>query len=271
MQKLYYQHNFFENSIKGLIYYLNQLMKPFANTLNNDSFPISVPNTGDEQFLRDMIDDKKIYDYVPRWSINILGINNNENDRTNPNENGTFVAKTVNAAKRSKSTNFSAPLVRRPVVIGLATEVLFSDIFEYFRFVEIYLILSTNPHVYKFEHAGRVHIGTFTFPELSDSDVNFELGMEANKRERKLPINFELTLQFPAYQIYGIPGTSNSGWEDGTGGGTTDLSAGPMLKIIHNLYPKENEQDTSDLVITQIITKPIPDDIEGEIDDSDDK
>jgi hypothetical protein len=261
-KKIYYNHDFFKQAVTGMFSYLNQLMKPYKNTLNNDVFYIGLANTGDEKFLMDMIEDKAVYSNVPIWTFHILGINPKNDDRTNPHENGVFIAETRNALGKKNIENFTAPLARRPVELGFSSQVKFSNIFEYFTFVEIYLMLSTYPHLYEFYHAGKRHIGMFSLPEIPDSDVNVTFGMEAEKRERKLELPIILNLQFPAYRIYGIPGTSNEGYngdgEGGEGGGTDDTAAGPMLKIIHNIMPRHNENDKSEkLVITQVVTKPI--------------
>lgn len=265
VKAIYYEHDFFEKALTALVNYLRELMKPYRNTLTDKTFPILIPNTGDEKFLFDEIQDRNVYSKVPRWDINILGVNNTDQKRTNPRENGTFTAVTVNSLGQNIKKDFSAPLARRPVDVGLATQVVFTNIFEYFRFVEIYLTLSTYPHVFTFYHAGRIHYAQFNFPELNDSDANVTFEFQADKRERKLPLPFVLQVQFPAYQIYGIPGTGNEGFngDDGTGegGGTDDVVSGPMLKIIHNLKPKQKEGDPDSLILTQIITKPIPDDL----------
>jgi hypothetical protein len=247
-KRIYFQHDFYENAIKGLLWYLRELMKPYANTLTDKNFFIGMKNTGDEKFLFDQIDSKHLYDSIPRWELDFLGINTLDDDRTNPRENGNFVAETTTNLGEKRKMDFSAPVARRPTEIGFDSQVLFSNVFEYLRFVEIYLILSTYSHTYKFYHAGKLHIGTFTFQDLTESTKNVTFGMEAEKRERKIPIAFTVVTQFPAYQIYGIPGTGNEGFNgddgDGSGGGTDDFLLSPMIKIIqnqmlvHNFYQK---------------------------------
>lgn len=260
VKKIKFDHDFLESSITGMIWYIKELMKPFKNTLNNKVFPVSIMNTGDEKFLFDMIDEKAIYSHSPRWTFNILGVNTKNSDRTNPRENGSFVAKTTNSLGQSKTENFTAKLSRRPIEVGFQSEVVFNNIFEYFRFVEIYLILSTNPHIFKFYHSNKLHYGQFTFPELDDTSANVTFGMESEKRNRKLPVNFTLNLQFPAYNIYGLPGSANEGFngpnDDGSAGGTEDLTGDTMIKIIHNIYPKFNKESEESIKITQIITPP---------------
>lgn len=271
-KQIFFEHDFFKNAISGMIWYIRELMKPYSNTLSSDNkFYIGIMNTGDEKFMFDMVDEKAIYQHVPRWTFNILGINTVNGERTNPYENGTFTAKTKNAIGIEKTENFSAPLARRPVDIGVASSAVFSNIFEYFRFVEIYLTISIRPHVFKFYHANKLHYGSFTFEELADTDTNVTFGMEAEKRNRKLPINFTLRANFPAYHIYGIPGSNDEGFNSpngpGSGGGTENLVASPMLKIIHNIIPKFDKTDDDQLIITQIITKDIsemPQDISPE-------
>ena len=256
---IYFEHDFFMQGVAGMMKYLTDLMKPYKNILNNETFPIYIANTGDEKFLFDMIDDDKIYSLTPRWTFNLLGINSKNSDRTNPQENGAFDAKIVSVKNRKITKTFSVPLARRPVEVGFQSEVRFSNIFEYFRFVEIYLILSTRPFVYKFVHAGKIHIGIFTLPELDEASAYVDFSMESEKRERKLPINFVLTLQFPAYQIYGIPGTNNEGFNGSSGNGeagnVNDFASEPMNKIIHNIYSKFLPSDPNGVKLTQIITK----------------
>lgn len=268
-KELFFDHDFLEKSIAGMLWYIRELMKPYKNTLNNDTFFIGIKNTGDESFLFEQIDEGHTYDRVPNWIFHILGVNTINADRTNPFENGTFSAKTKNSLGKEKLEHFSAPVARRPLEVGFSTEVKFSTIFEYFRFVEIYLTLSTFPHIYSFEHSGRIHYGQFTFPELADSDANVTFEFAAEKRERKLPINFNLILQFPAYQIYGIPGTANEGFNGdggtGNGGGTDNVVSAPMIKIIHNLMPKFVGQKETPVVLTQIIAKPESENPESEL------
>jgi hypothetical protein len=72
-KRIYFQHDFYENAIKGLLWYLRELMKPYANTLTDKNFFIGMKNTGDEKFLFDQIDSKHLYDSIPRWELDFLG------------------------------------------------------------------------------------------------------------------------------------------------------------------------------------------------------
>ena len=45
-KKILYSHDFFENAIAGMFWYLRELMKPYRQTLNNKQFFIGLMNTG---------------------------------------------------------------------------------------------------------------------------------------------------------------------------------------------------------------------------------
>lgn len=275
-RKFEFKHDFFEKSMMGLTRYLNSLFKPYSRYLSQD-FPIGIVHTGDEKYLFDQIYDGKIYDNVPRWSLAFAGLNTLKEENTNYHELGFFVALDENQRKRE----YGAPIQRITTEITFNTELLFSNIIEYLTFIEIYLTLTTIRHSFSFYHAGKRHIGIFELPEITDDEYNQTFGMTADKREHKLLLSFVLQLQFPAYQIYGIPGSSwegNNGFDDpnnnklddeknpindGSPGNGQDhdgnenhgpiVNSEPMNAIVHHMHVENPEPEG--IVSTVIVKK----------------
>lgn len=281
-KRIEFEHDFFMNSITALNRYLIALFKPFQKKLKQ-TFPIGIINTGDEKFLMDMVGAKNIYDNSPRWSLDIAGINTKPEENTSFHELGFFIAKDL---ETGKSKEYGTNIQRKTTEVTFNTEVVFNNILEYFSFVEIYLCLTSIRHCFSFYHAGKRHLGIFELPDIQDDEKNSTFGFAAERRGHKLQLSFILQLQFPAYNIYGVPGSAwegNNGFNDPNGNdrtytdldgntvNTNDGTAGngenpdgtenngpivdgePMIAIIHNMHVDNPEPEG--IVSTQIITK----------------
>jgi len=199
------KHEFFELAGKAFIDYLDQMFKPFSDNIGS-TFPIMITNTGDEIFLHNMFNDvvdneKPLYSSIPRMSLDVRGIGIQSEQLTNYHDvlaNAT-VQDSAGFNKRVK-----LPVRRIPVTWTFNTEVVFNNIFEFLTFTEIFLTVSHHNHTFSFFYAGSEYHCMFLIPTDVETNVSLNLAYDTSKRERRLPLNFMLELQYPAFDIYPV-------------------------------------------------------------------
>lgn len=270
MKKIDFKHDFYENALTATVKYLVMLFQPFANQVKQ---PVVVGfiNLGDEKFTSDMIIAKKDYDFTPRCTLDLGGFSEQRGDLSNKNTYGNFEAINLDT---NKIEHYSAKMQRKPIDVVINAELVFSNVFEYMTFLELYLMLTDEYHSFIFYHAGKKHEAILELPEFQDSETNTTFGLNSETRQRKMVLTFNLKTQFPAYRIYGLGGTNfvgNNDYNDDSGntgdggGGKPTGEAGngndggnivyPMDTIIHNIEFSDENNQKVDPKITQIITK----------------
>lgn len=285
MKRIEYKHDFFENAMTAMVKYLVMLYQPFSNVVGQNTI-VGFVNSGDEKFLQDMILSGNQYDYTPRCSLVMIGLTEQRGDRSNKNTYGKFQAKNLD---NKKIENYSAQYRRVPIDVSIEAEMVFTNIFEYLTFVEIYLMMTDEYHSFNFWHGGNVYNAILELPEIAEPTINTEFGINSDTRQWKMVLNYNLKTQFPAFKIYGIAGTNfvgnndyrvihpnqgmnvddggiittgtnpndpntpNSSGEAGAGSDGTIVQV--MEKIIHNTTVGDSEGALYEPTITQIITK----------------
>lgn len=158
-------------------------------------------NTGDEVFIHNSNPDTgpKLYNRVPRMVLDPEGLTILIDQLTSPHNLGRFVEKdNVVGSKSSKVAN-----VRRvPIEFPMQAQVYFSNIFEFFSFVEILLCTTYRDNIFDFYYNDIRFIGSYNYQDSFDPQSNQTLGFDSEKRQRILPLNFNVDLQFPAFDYY---------------------------------------------------------------------
>lgn len=243
-QKLILPHDYFVIAAKAWLSYMDAIYQPFSQSIDA-SFPIQIKNTGDEVFLSTLWEGSKkkskdLYSAVPRMDVSVAGISMALDQMSNPFNMGHLSTK-----GKTEFTESRVHYVRRlPVSWIFNAEVKFNNVIEYLKFVDILLTVSFKVHTFHFWYLGQRYDCVFEIPVDYDSDKNISLGLDAEKRHYTLPLNFDLQLQFPAYDIYDVGITDTH-----EGFGKTET----MTKLIHKLHVKsENSPDEGFTTITEI-------------------
>lgn len=280
---VYFKHDFIKTALTGVIASFDEVFKPYLTHLNNDVFPIFINNTGDEVYLSNMHNIGKggveHYEHVPRMSMALGGFNVQADQLTAP-ANIAFLQVEKSGMKRDAMSH----LRRIPIVTILRAELVFSKVHEVLTFIEYYLsVLSHSAITFDIVHGGTVHqIAVNTVFDF-EKEINTALSFSADKRGITLPMNFEVEMQFPAYNLYkpetlnffeepGVILTDNTAASNSRIFGNdedipncSDDSCGDcksckdkrsgrgMIKIIHNTHI--NNPKPAGKVSTQIITK----------------
>lgn len=221
--------NFFETSIKAFLFGIDQRLVAYQE-YTKQRFPLYIMNTGDEVYLSNLFKDEKNQPYqkVPRMIFNIGGFSVNDDEISNPYN----VAKFVDLDKESGyKTHKRSGMRRIPVVLSIESMVTFSNIFQYFTFLEIFLMTTYRTNIFKYYYLDKLLTGSFSYSASFDGDQNLNLAFDNEKRQITLPIPFEISLQFPSLDYFG-DNTFNLG-SFGTGGAgrgdnTTDLEGNPI-------------------------------------------
>lgn len=226
------KHTFFHNSLAAFISHFSGNMQPYRE-LVDAPVPVSIINTGDEVFLSTMLfktpeQKTALYSHNPRISFSIGGIAKNTDELTSPFILGKFIEDSASGFDAPKRAN-----VRRvPTTISMNYEMLFSNIDQYFKFVDVMLTVIEQEQVFEFEYAGTIHRGSYSISsEQYDSSANLSLSHDSEKRRRILENSLEVKLQFPAYDVYSTNGKSPEVFGE----------AQRMDKLIHSVYYNGNE------------------------------
>lgn len=192
------KHDFLEMSIKAMIDDLTKKLEPFSSEIET-KFPIMIMNSGDEVYLSNINDKSStnLHDRVPRMVLDVNGFTVNVDQLTNPyimskfnDDNAGFVS-----PKRS--------MVKRiPIEFPITAQVYFSNVFEFFKFTEILLMVTYRNNVFDYYYAGKYLKASYNYQDDFTPDVNKTLAYDNDRRQRVLPLNFSLELQFPAYDYY---------------------------------------------------------------------
>lgn len=226
-------HTFFHTALAAFISHFSKNIEPFRDLIDGP-VPVAIHNTGDEVFLATMkwkTEDqkKKLYDCNPRLTFSVGNIAKNEDNLTNPHQLGKLAA--IN-----DDTGFTEPWrahVRRvPVNVNMPYELKFSNIDQYFKFVDVMLTVIQQQQIFEFVYAGTVHRGGYKLSaDGYDSSPNFSLGHDAEKRRRTMDGAIEVQLQFPAFDVY----SANLNKPEIFG------ESQRMNKLIHNVYLNGDE------------------------------
>lgn len=236
------KHTFFHTGLAAFISHFSGNIQPYRELLNAP-VPVSIVNTGDEVFLSTMLfktpeQKAALYSHNPRVSFSLGGIGKNTDELTSPYILGKFV--------EAKDTGFDAAKraeVRRiPVLINMNYEIVFSNIDQYLKLVDVILTVIEQEQVFEFEYAGTIHRGSYSISsEQYDSTANLALSHDSEKRRRILENSIDLKLQFPAYNVYSTNGSQPEVFDENQ----------KMNALIHSVY---FDGDTN-LVARNIITK----------------
>lgn len=200
-----FEHTFFRTSIIGFIDALDRLFEPYAkqHLKNNQKFPIFINSVGDEVYMSNLtsIGEKQVelYDYNPRMSLSFGGISIEQDQLTAFAVVGRTQVKNASNQKIDVLTH----LRRMPIKLLLKAEIVFHKLSEMLEFIEYYLHATSHLGMgFEFMHAGCVHQATFGYAWEMDPSINFGLEFSSEKREVRVPITFEVNVQFPAHNFY---------------------------------------------------------------------
>lgn len=235
-------HTFFHVGLAAFISHFSGNMQPYRALLNAP-VPVSIINTGDEVFLSTMLfktEEQKaqLYSHNPRVSFSLGGIGKNTDELTSPHTFGKFVENSstgFDAAKRAQ--------VRRvPILVNMNYEIVFSNIDQYLKLVDVILTVIEQEQVFEFEYAGTIHRGSYSISsEQYDSQANLALSHDSEKRRRLLENSIDLKFQFPAYNVYSTNGERPEVFDENQ----------RMEALIHSVYFNGDDN----LVARNIITK----------------
>lgn len=188
----------------GFIDALDRLFEPYAmqHLKNNQKFPIFINSTGDETYMSNLtsIGEKKVelYDYNPRMSMSFGGISIEQDQLT-----AFGVTGRTQVQADGKPLQVLTHLRRIPAKLVLKAEVVFHKLSEMLTFLEYYLHATSHLGMgFEFMHAGTVHTAAFGYAWDIDPSINFGLEFSSEKREIRVPLTFELNVQFPAHNFY---------------------------------------------------------------------
>lgn len=193
-------HNFFEVALTAMIDDLTNRLSPYSAYIKQ-KFPIMIMNTGDEVFIQNINPDSgtKLYNRVPRMVLDPEGVSVLLDQLTSPHNLGKFVEQDiVSGFKSSKVAN-----VRRiPIELPMQAQVYFSNVFEFFSFIEILFCTTFRDNLFDFYYNDIRHTGSYNYQDSFDPQTNKSLGFDSEKRQRIMNLTFNVDLQFPAFDYY---------------------------------------------------------------------
>lgn len=248
--KIQLDHTFFQTALAAFISDFSSNIEPFRDAISISTenvgqksiVPVYISNTGDEVFLSTMLfksedEKKKLYQQNPRIVFSVGGISTDTDALTNPHEFGRFVV------SDSDQKFEKASKVRRiQTRVSLPYEMIFSNIDQYLKFVDVMLTVFDRATVFEFVHAGKIHQATYNLTANDyDSSANFSLGHDSDKRRRLMNASIELVVQFPAFDVYRHKEESSEIFD----------ATKTMKKLVHSVFNENNENLISRMFVTK--------------------
>lgn len=197
------EYDFFESALAGLIKSLEVMIEPFAKKVDA-VVPIYIPNTGDEVYLSNMKGDgvtttDTVYSSVPRLAINLpeSSMIISTDEFTSRHASGFFDIK----HEEGYNSEYRAPVRRMPIQYAVTVKCVFSNIHEYFMFLNMYLNYSYKDIVYRFSYLGHTQEASWEVPESFDTNMNQELSFDTQKRNVELDLPIVIAMQMPVYNL----------------------------------------------------------------------
>lgn len=214
------KYNYFEKATISVTNSIKDVFKNFAYVSNinkSQPFPIYIQTSGDDAFMSihsDRLEVTKKTDtiYIPSLKIKFDGIDINDSDMTNDIIDGKLVIE-IDGIKTEKVGTMNT----YPITLRMSGYVLMSNIFQYLSFVEYCMNGVYKQRNFKFQYMGKVQNGQWSL-ETSSHDVEYSdtssFGEEVIA-SHQLPINFEIYLQYPSFNLNETLGGDLDGDGDG--------------------------------------------------------
>lgn len=219
--------DFLKNGITSFLKNFDINISHFSDYVNA-KIPIYILNTGDLSFLSlisGALETKSIetHESVPRIVFDINDINIRSDQISNPYKLGLYTNKVIDQSK-----DFLTSVRRIPIEIPMSGMAYFSNILQYFEFVQYFASVMYKLNKFTFIYAGKIWDASYSLDDSLSSEVRKTISLTSDSKYRTAPINCVLTLQMPAYNPFN----------------SEVLSADKRMKIINQNYDVVGNTET---------------------------
>lgn len=171
---------------------LSKKLDSFAKSLGLDKIPVIIANSGDEDYFNDHYGEGVIKQ-IPRISVTPQNL-------TVKNENSTEV---FNVRYSEIEDNKETPMVTDgfciPVSFTVDCEMLFNNMMEYLRFLDVYLSNVYKSNTFVFASKGNYYNGYYAPSFDFQQTKNVELPFSNEKKGGVSQFSFDIECDFYSY------------------------------------------------------------------------